>query len=160
MVGGLSRELVAKALVIAIAAICRKQKRDLYVIAYSHRIAGEWQFPKGVITMEKLQEYIGHFDCGGTDWRAPVERACEITKEGDWKKADLLMISDGDCRIDDETYRLLEKARKRNVQMRAVLVAGSGSDKASLARGCGGAENVAAVSDFADDDATDLMFTI
>ena len=156
--GGYSREVVAKAIGLAVASICRKQRRDLHVIFYANTISGEFVFPKGEITFETLVEFCSCHNGGGTSWEEPVNRADEITKAGSWKKADLLMVSDGDCRFSVETRAKLDAMRGRDVEMKAVLIRGGKSDKFSLGEGCGGEENVAAVADLFDDSAHEAVF--
>jgi uncharacterized protein with von Willebrand factor type A (vWA) domain len=159
MAGGLSREIVAKAVAFAVASVCRKQKRDLHVIMFSHRLGREWIFPKGQIDWTQLNEMASYHESGGTDWHPPIERAVEITTKGTWKEADVLMISDGDCRFSSATVELLEKARKRDVDLRGVLVSGSGYDLENLQRGCSRPENAVRVTDLMDEKAHDVMFS-
>lgn len=92
----------AKALLLAIATILKRENRALHVLLFSdstqikeysltssEQIAGLLQF---------LQQGFG----GGTDFEAPLRRAIDIIQEHkDYLKADVLMISDGDANVSD-----------------------------------------------------------
>ena len=92
----------AKALLLAIATILKRENRALHVLLFSdstqikeysltssEQIAGLLQF---------MQQGFG----GGTDFEAPLRRAIDIIQEHkDYLKADVLMISDGDANVSD-----------------------------------------------------------
>lgn len=92
--------LKAKALLLAIANILKKENRSLHVLLFgasgevrefamlaNHEAAGLLKF---------LQQGFG----GGTDFETPLQKALDIiTLQKDYQKADILMISDGDCQL-------------------------------------------------------------
>ena len=92
--------LKAKALLLAIANILRKEDRSLHVLLFGS--AGEIR----EFSMDRQNDAAGLLTflqqgfAGGTDFATPLQRAFEIVGSwGAYKKADVLMISDGDCQL-------------------------------------------------------------
>lgn len=95
--------LNARALLLAIANILQQERRSLHVLLFG--ASGELREfamherndASGLLRF--LQQGFG----GGTDFEAPLRRAFDIiaTQEG-YLKADVLMVSDGDCELSEE----------------------------------------------------------
>ena len=92
--------LKAKALLLAIANILQKESRSLHVLLFG--ASGEIrEFSmlgnnEAVGLLKFLQQGFG----GGTDFETPLQRALDIiASQKDYQKADVLMISDGDCQL-------------------------------------------------------------
>ena len=153
----MSREAIAKVIVLAAASVCQKQKRDLFVFKHNETIVGRWEFKKGKVDWNQLCSFVDTFVGGGTDWTSVTSEATRLTTIGAWKQADILYVTDGCCRFEESSIRQLATARNRGVIARAILVAGSRHDQAELERACGKG-NVVAVSDLFDDTATDMAF--
>ena len=119
--------LKAKALLLAIANILKAEGRSLHVLLFgaSGEIR-EFTMAGGSETaglLGFLQKGYG----GGTDFESPLRRAMGIIGETrDYNKADVLMISDGDCNLSAEFSATL-RARKAELDcsIYSVLCAGS-----------------------------------
>ncbi|NWK79561.1 VWA domain-containing protein [Aquitalea sp. LB_tupeE] len=118
--------LKAKALLLAIANILRQESRSLHVLMFGS--AGEMR----EFSMEDGSDHAGllrflsqGFD-GGTDFETPLRRSLElISSEENYLKADVLMISDGDCQLGDDFASLLAKEKgKLGCLVYSVLCAG------------------------------------
>lgn len=90
----------AKALLLAIAQILEKEQRSLHVLLFGssgqiHEFS--LQDTSNVAALLKfLQQGFG----GGTNFEAPLQKACDIIAQHKaYEKADVLMISDGDCSV-------------------------------------------------------------
>lgn len=120
----------AKALLLAIANILEAEDRSLHVLLFG--------------ATGQLHEFSmnAHNDCvgllrflrqgfgGGTDYEAPLGRALDIVaREPAYQKADVLMISDGDCEL-SPAFAAAFAARKEQLDCMAysVLCAGSRVD--------------------------------
>ena len=118
--------LKAKALLLAIANILKQEDRSLHVLLFGssgqirefamdahNNASGLLQF---------LQKGFG----GGTDFETPLKRATEIiNQKPDYIKADILMISDGDCSLSDNFTTWLKKEMTRlDCSIYSVLCAG------------------------------------
>ncbi|MDO9180503.1 MAG: VWA domain-containing protein [Agitococcus sp.] len=92
--------LKAKALLLAIANILQKENRSLHVLLFgaSGEIREFSMLGKNEAAglLKFLQQGFG----GGTDFETPLQRALDIiASQKDYQKADVLMISDGDCQL-------------------------------------------------------------
>ncbi len=118
--------LKAKALLFAIAKILKQEKRALYVILFGssgqiHEYAMyDTQELSGLLKF--LQSGFG----GGTDFETPLRRAFEIIQDDDsYQKADILMISDGDCTLSDNFNQELQRQKQQhNCMVYSVLCDG------------------------------------
>ena len=118
--------LKAKALLLAIANILQQENRSLHVLLFGasgeirefsmlgkNEAAGLLQF---------LQQGFG----GGTDFETPLQRALDIiASQKDYQKADVLMISDGDCQLSSTFMnRLTAQKQVLDCMVYSVLCAG------------------------------------
>jgi len=92
--------LKAKALLLAIANILKKEDRSLHVLLFgSTREIREFSMD-GKNDSALLLKFLQQGFAEGTDFETPLKRAFEIiTSQSSFKKADVLMISDGDCSL-------------------------------------------------------------
>lgn len=95
--------LKAKASLLAIANILKQEQRSLHVLLFGSNgelkefSINEVNNSSGLLSF--LQQSFG----GGTDFETPLKRALEIVKNDEgFIKADILMISDGDCILSTE----------------------------------------------------------
>lgn len=119
--------LKAKALLLAIANILIKECRSLHVLLFG--ASGEIRefsmraHNDAVGFLRFLQQVFG----GGTDFETPIRRALAIIAEQkDYKKADVLMISDGDCSLSAEFSASLKQQKATlDCSIYSVLCAGA-----------------------------------
>lgn len=119
--------LKAKALLLAIANILQQEDRSLHVLLFgeagqirefsldgAHNSAGLLKF---------LQQGFG----GGTDFETPLKHALAlIAAQPSYKKADILLISDGDCSLSAEFSNHVKTQKEiLNSMVYTVLCAGS-----------------------------------
>lgn len=104
--------LKAKALLLAIANILRQEERSLHVLLFG--AADEIR----EFALEDAQHSAGllHFlrqgFGGGTNFEAPLARAMQIIEQHPaYEKADVLMISDGDCQLSDHFCQHLHQRK-------------------------------------------------
>lgn len=117
----------AKALLFAIAKILNNEKRHLYVLLFgSEGQIKEFQMHESQDLSGLLVFLDQGFD-GGTNFETPLQRAIEIIKgEKDYTKADILMISDGDCSITPKFSKYLNKEKSElDLMIYSVLCAGA-----------------------------------
>lgn len=119
--------LKAKALLLAIANILKKEDRSLHVLLFG--ASGEIR----EYSMTAHNDAVGllgflqqGFD-GGTDFESPIRRALAIiTEQKNYKKADVLMISDGDCSLSPEFSASLQQQKANlDCSVYSVLCAGA-----------------------------------
>jgi len=119
--------LKAKALLLAIANILKQENRSLHVLLFGS--SGEIrEFSMAhqndsVGLLKFLQQGFG----GGTDFETPLQRAFGImVSQKDYHKADILMISDGDCSLSPEFINTVKTQKEiLNCMIYSVLCAGA-----------------------------------
>lgn len=118
--------LKAKALLFAIANILKQEKRSLHVILFGD--SGELKEFQMIGTefLADLLQFLQQAFNGDTDFETPLKRTVEIIKaEKDYQKADILMISDGDCNLSDYFSAQLQGSKDQlNCLVYSVLCAG------------------------------------
>ncbi len=120
-------QLKAKALLLAIANILKKEERSLHVLLFGASgevrefSMAEQNNAAGLLRF--LRQGFG----GGTDFETPLKRALAvIAEEKDYRKADVLMISDGDCSLSPEfSAHLLQQKATLDCSVYSVLCAGT-----------------------------------
>ncbi len=118
--------LKAKALLLAIANILKQEDRSLHVLLFGS--SGEIRefAMDGQNNAVGLLKFLRKGFGGGTDFETPLKRAFEvISLQKSYVKADVLMISDGDCNLSPEFTKVV-RAKKASLDcaVYSVLCAG------------------------------------
>lgn len=95
------REIWAKAIALGLLQICVMQKRRFVGIHFgSANEISTHVFDWDKYTLENILDFAEHFFGGGTDFQKPLDVcAYEIGKN---PRADIIMISDGECDVQDK----------------------------------------------------------
>lgn len=146
---GGAREVWSKAVALALLDIAVRQKRAFAVLHYSVRVEQETIFEAQDFDSAKLLNAMDFFSGGGTDLGQPADRALEIiTRGGALKKADVVIISDGDLPSCPDLGGYRERARASHVTTYGVLIGGSSRDFQTLGTWC---DSVVQAHDLAED---------
>lgn len=132
------KELWAKAVSLALAEVARFQKRGFAWIHFgaAYSPLSVEQAPAGKVTPELMFQIAETFlDASGTDFETPLRKAQEIIEEQEFRRADIVFITDGECTISDQFLEGFREAkRKREFQVVGVLINIGGScSEATLA---------------------------
>ena len=136
------KELWAKAVSLALAEVARFQKRSFAWIHFGarHSPISVEVATGGKVTPELMFKIAETFlDASGTDFETPLAEAKEIIEKEEFKRADIVFITDGECAVSDQfldSFR--ETKRKREFQVVGVLI------------NIGGSCSEASVAEFAD----------
>jgi len=155
-----TKEVWAKAVVLALLAIARKQRRDFAVLFFSSY--GEikvFRFPKAQATSNELIEAAEFSFNGGTVYDDWMRESLAMSEENRFNSADVIVISDGDVGIRDKVRDDYNRRRQAK-QMHAYGVL--------LSRQARHGQNLASVTDAMvtigdleqDGAALDMMFNI
>ncbi|GGK22448.1 VWA domain-containing protein [Caldalkalibacillus thermarum] len=107
----------AKGFALALMSIARKQRRDFALILFSTS-AITIKFAKGKIAPNDMVELATTFLNGGTNFYAPLKQALDVIEESQFKKADLIFVTDGQASLPHafvETFNELKNERQFNV---------------------------------------------
>lgn len=107
---GSERLTPAKALALALMCTAIKQRRTFAIVTFNAGIQYQALFPKG--SRPDIQTLLALLDqraTGGTDFDIAIQKALDIVKtEPGFDRADILMVTDGESRIDAETVQAFQ----------------------------------------------------
>ena len=121
----------AKALVLAIIKILKEEARELHVIIFGAR----GQYQEISINSEKqiieAMKFLRKGYDGGTDFETPLKRAMEVIEvREEYEKADILMVTDGACKITHTFRRKIREEKKRlNFKIYTVICEADRTEK-------------------------------
>ena len=114
--------LKAKALLLAIANILQKEQRSLHVVLFGSKGETREFALEDARNVAELLRFLQQSFGGGTDFETPLNRALAIIAEQPaYEKADVLMISDGDCEL-SPAYVAHMQARKADLDCMVYTV--------------------------------------
>jgi uncharacterized protein with von Willebrand factor type A (vWA) domain len=126
------RELMAKAIGLAIISIARFDGRNAALIEFSsHGQQRTTHFEPGEANLEGVVGLLTHFYGGGTDFDAPILAALKLTGTGSirdqsgderYRQADVIIISDGEAPLEAMTIELIKRHREDGVRLFAICV--------------------------------------
>ena len=130
---GDGRAVFSKAVCLALLSTATKQRRAWHLVAYNGAIIREVSIGPGKGTAADIQAALDHRCRGGTDFDAPVLRACEIIQTSkNLKQADVVFITDGEDDLEDETIEAATRlTREEGV---SFFVVGVGTDAADTCK--------------------------
>lgn len=143
-------EHLAKALFLAILKITKKEKRNVHAILFSGpgQFKG-YSFKTSTFDrpkfnnsdddssyQQKIQDWMNkkhdyYEDAidlvsksfhGGTDFNTPLEKAKEMLSQEEYKKADILFITDGISFVNDVTDQITEEIKKNEARIFSIIV--------------------------------------
>jgi len=112
---GGEKELWAKAVALALRELAWRKKRHCAVVEFGARDDPllVLRFPPGVERLDDVVRMAEFFLGGGTDFVKPMEAALAIFQTKDYREADVVMITDGDCPLERPWVDALKREKKR-----------------------------------------------
>ena len=134
-------ETVAKAITLEAMRLAYAERRNCLLYAFSgsgnikeHELALS---PSGI---ESLCAFLCMSFHGGTDVSGPISAATKKLEAAKWKRADIIMVSDGEFGVPSQTSEILEAAKKKyGLRVHGLLVSNScygSSGVGSMSRLC------------------------
>jgi uncharacterized protein with von Willebrand factor type A (vWA) domain len=127
-------ETIAKAVTLEAVRIANAENRDCFLYAFS----GPAQVVEFDISIRRggiqgLLEFLGCSFHGGTDVAAPMSRALKRVESANWSRADVIVVTDGEFPMPDETIASVASARKSlHLRVHGLLI-GAGRSAAMSA---------------------------
>ncbi|RKZ60338.1 MAG: VWA domain-containing protein [Candidatus Parabeggiatoa sp. nov. 3] len=119
-------ERVAKALTLEAMRVAHQEKRACYLYAFSgpeQVIEHQLELTEHGLT-EFMAFLIQSFH-GGTDIQAPLEKAVAKLDTSEWKRADIMIVTDGEFSVPANIVELINKAKEKDkLRVHGVLVGG------------------------------------
>lgn len=149
-------DVQSKALMLALLAIARKQRRAFAVISFSAE-SKRWEFPDPrKVTPATLVEMAEFFWGAGTDFMRPLSEAMDVIQQSKFNRADVVFITDGEATVDNAWLkRFLATKRARQAQVIALRLGVDNYGTLPLF-----ADMVIAAESLFDDRVTDAVFSI
>ena len=128
------REIWSKGIALGLAEIAEKERRSFsYALFASSRadlITDDFQL--GQRSPDKLIKLASEFIGGGTDFEQPLQWAIGKLQENKFNKADIVMITDGECAVGNEFLKELQKEQAdKQFRIYSILI---GSNTRELKR--------------------------
>jgi len=119
-------EMVAKALTLEAMRVALTEKRACYLYAFSGpQQVIEHQLELTAQGLTKFMAFLIQSFHGGTDIQAPLEKAVAKLETEEWKRADIMIVTDGEFSVPSNTVELINKAKEKNkLRVHGVLVGG------------------------------------
>jgi len=121
------KEIWSKAVTLTFVEIARRQRRRCHVVCFADAAAlrefdmnprSSWQ-----VALEETMDLAEHFSGGGTDFMAPLSAAMEKISTRELRRADIVLITDGECSVDPEWREEFHRAKKRrDFSLYAILI--------------------------------------
>ncbi len=121
------KEIWSKAVTLTFVEIARRQRRRCHVVCFADAAAlrefdmnpgSSWQ-----VALGESMDLAEHFSGGGTDFMAPLDAAVEKISSGGLRRADIVLITDGECAVDPQWREDFHRAKKkRNFSVYAILI--------------------------------------
>ncbi len=157
-----SKELWAKAVALTLMEIARRERRRCLAIVFS---GGDEVFEVELLSTTRARKTVDRasvlkfaefFPGGGTNFEAPLRRALAAVSEGDYRRGDIVFITDGQAHVSDTMIEEIEAERKKHrFAIRAIEVdVKEGSTRDVLDRF---ADDVRRISDLTADSLADLF---
>jgi uncharacterized protein with von Willebrand factor type A (vWA) domain len=120
-------ETVAKAITLEAMRLAHAEGRDCLLYAFSgYGDVAEHDLNLSPAGIESLCEFLCMSFQGGTDVSGPIRAATRKLEGAKWKRADIIMVSDGEFDVPGETQHTLEEAKKKHgLRVHGLLVSSS-----------------------------------
>ncbi|MCD6399239.1 hypothetical protein J7L85_00445 [candidate division WOR-3 bacterium] len=119
-----------KAVVLSLASFARIQKRTFGWIMFDYSIQKSNVYPNGQVSAKDMLEIAESRSSGGTNFERPLRKAIEMIQNEGLKKADICLITDGECEVsDDFLSEFLATKKRMEINVFSILCdVGSTSD--------------------------------
>jgi uncharacterized protein with von Willebrand factor type A (vWA) domain len=128
--GGITREMWAKAVGLSLAEIALKDRRTIEWINFGSRCEIEKVVVEPNMSpgerLKRLVEVAETFFCGGTDFERPLSEAVRDVDKQEFKKADVILVTDGECDFSEEFEKEFKTVKeKKQFRLHSVIIGGT-----------------------------------
>ena len=140
--GGITREMWAKALGLAMAEIALKDKRTIEIVNFGgnrneiQKVVVEHTLPPAE-RIRRLIEAAETFFGGGTDFEAPLGEALDDVEKSEFRKADVVFVTDGIADFSEAFEKRFKALKeKKGFRLHAVVIGGTDEALQKVADTC------------------------
>ncbi len=162
MMGG--RDDWATALTLAMLEVAQKEKRNFAYIPYASHIISNMvkNINAGELDPDDIMDIAELSSGGGTNFMAPLDEALRCIQSDNYKKGDIVFITDGDCGVSDEWLKKFKAIKEqKEFYVNTVLINAGGYGGVSTGTIKKFSDNITTISDLANlGDNTEEIFRI
>jgi len=130
---GYDRDAWAKAVTLALLEVAKRERRAFAAVIFgSEEEKLTFEFLPDQPTDERLQQVLELAEFawqGGTDFETPLNEAVDILEVSEFKKGDIVFITDGEAAVSDEFMERFRRVQKsKNFGVQGVLIGDEGSE--------------------------------
>lgn len=162
-----SKEIWSKAVALTLMEIARRERRRCLAIMFSGTEElfevellgpGRRGTRRLQVKDEAVLRFAEHFPGGGTNFEAPLRRALEAVAAGDYRRGDIVFVTDGEASVSEGLVEEIQQARRRHrFKIRGIEVDLAHSRAETLERFC---DEIRRVSDLTADSMADLFSAV
>lgn len=116
----------AVAVALALADTARRQRRDFAACAFNAKLQGQWDAPRGRFAPDGLLGLAQLGADGGTAFEPPLQWALDRLAQHRFRQADVVLITDGECRLAAAFRdRLLQAKARLGFRVFAIQIGGT-----------------------------------
>ena len=148
-----NKETWSKALTIGVLETAQIQKRDFACIIYASEAEEPIIIKKNEVNPDKILDCAEKFLGGGTNFTNPLEKAMKLIEESEFKNADIIFITDGDCRCSSAFITRFNKIKEEKEFRTIGVLVNVGSESVSdteLKRFCDTITKISNIADLTD----------
>lgn len=142
----------ATALALAMLEIAQKEKRNYAYIPYESSVIGNYVrniFP-GELDPDHIMDIAELSPRGGTNFMAPLDEAVKCLLSDNYKKGDIVFVTDGECGVDQTWLKnFLAIKKEKEFYVNAILI-NAGGGHVSTATLEQFSDNIVTISNLAD----------
>lgn len=133
------KEIWSKAVALTLLDIARRERRRFRAILFSSPQTGLFTLDlnrgeRYASDLEGSLDLADYFAGGGTDFEHPLDAAVDCLGESRFRRGDIVLISDGECRVSEEwKQRFLAEKERLDFSLYAILIDVGGSTLETLA---------------------------
>jgi len=118
-------ETVAKMLCFAILKIAIRENRKCYLISFSTGIE-TLNLTDLKNSLDKIIQFLSMSFCGGTDATPAMQETLRMLETEDYKKADVIFVSDFIMPdFDEKTHKQIAKAKENKIKFHSLVIGAS-----------------------------------
>ncbi len=157
------KEIWAKAVALTLLEIARRQRRLFRFIGFSSREEPLFTLDLNPrehhrVSVDRALDVAEHFPGGGTDFELPLDAARDGLAAARWRRGDVVLITDGECRVDPAwSERFLADKKRLGFSLFSVLIDVGPSSVETLAAL---SDRVTSVSRLTDEAVRDLFLAL
>jgi uncharacterized protein with von Willebrand factor type A (vWA) domain len=157
------KEIWSKAVALTLLDVARRERRRFRAILFSSPETGLYTLDlnrgeRWASDLDRALELADYFAGGGTDFEQPLDAAVDCLGSSRLRRGDVVLITDGECRVGDEwKQRFLAEKKRLDFSLYAILIDVGGSAMETVADL---ADRVSRVSELTDEGVKDLFVRV